>query len=141
MISPTMAAMIAAISYKVNHRFHSCIHQLQRHHHTEKSQTDTPLSHRKPQYHSCDHYENCHCAVDLHIPLIADAGKNSLESISETLIQRILLSACHFPHLISCVYSSHTVQSAVHSVNNSTIYSYYQQTTAYTALFTGLYPS
>ena len=68
-------------------------------------------------------------------------GTDAVADLPTWKYNRELLSACHFPHLISCVYSSHTVQSAVHSVNNSTIHSYYQQTTAYTALFTGLYPS
>ena len=51
----------------------------------------------------CDHNENCHRTVDLHISFLADTSKNSLKRISETFIQRVLLSACHVPHLISCV--------------------------------------
>ena len=41
--------------------------------------------------------------MDLHISFLADAGKNPLKRISEAFIQWILLSACHVPHLISCL--------------------------------------
>ena len=87
--------------HQIHHGFYGGVHQLQCHHQSEKAKTDAPFHWGKLQDDACDHYQDCHDTVDLHVPFLADAGENSFKCVSETFRNWWFLGCCHFVHFLS----------------------------------------
>ena len=77
--------------HQIHHGFYGGVHQLQCHHQSEKAKTDAPFHWGKLQDDACDHYQDCHDTVDLHVPFLADTGESLLTDIDQILEEMVYI--------------------------------------------------